>query len=84
MFGGMSGVLYGLFGYLWMKGRFEPELGLALSPRLILLLIGWLFLCMTGVLGSVANTAHVAGLAVGMVIGVAPYLWRRLLGKRPQ
>jgi len=83
MFGGMSGVLYGLFGYLWMKSRYEPGLGLSLNPRAILWMIAWLFLCMTGTLGNVANTAHVAGLIVGVVIGVAPHLWRVALGRRP-
>ena len=83
LFGGMSGVLYGLFGYIWMKGRFEPGLGLALSPQLAAWMIVWLFVCMTGALGPVANAAHVAGLLVGLVIGVAPHLWRRVRGTRP-
>ncbi len=46
-------------------------------------MIVWLFLCMTGVLGNVANSAHVAGLIVGVVIGVAPHLWRQVRGRRP-
>jgi GlpG protein len=80
-FGGMSGVLYGLFGYLWMKSRYEPVLGLTLNPRIVVLLIAWLFVCMSGVMGPVANTAHVAGLLVGVVIGAAPHLWGLLRGK---
>ena len=83
LFGGMSGVLYGLFGYLWMKSRYEPALGMALSPRLVFWMIAWLFLCMTGVVGHVANVAHVTGLILGVVIGIAPYLWRRARGTRP-
>jgi GlpG protein len=80
-FGGMSGVIYGLFGYLWMKSRYEPSLGLSLNPRMVVLLIAWLFVCMTGMVGPVANTAHVAGLLVGVVIGAAPHLWGLLRGK---
>ncbi len=81
-FGGMSGVLYGLFGYLWMKSRYEPALGMSLNPRIVVLLIAWLFVCMSGVIGPVANTAHVAGLLVGVVIGAAPHFWGLLRGSR--
>jgi GlpG protein len=77
-FGGMSGVLYGLFGYAWMKSRFEPALGLWVDQNTVLILIGWFFLCMTGFVGPIANAAHAGGLVSGMVLGVLPPLWRRL------
>ena len=76
LFGGMSGVIYGLFGYVWMKSRYDPGLGLWIGPRTVFYMIAWLFLCMTGLLGPVANVAHVVGLIVGVVIGAAPHLWR--------
>jgi len=78
LFGGMSGVLYGLFGYAWMKSRFEPGLGLWVDQGTVVILIAWFFLCMTGLVGPIANAAHAGGLVSGLVIGVAPTLWRRL------
>jgi GlpG protein len=78
LFGGMSGVVYGLFGYIWMKSRFDPGAGLYMDPRNTIIMIAWLFLCMTGAVGHIANAAHVAGLIVGVVIGYAPIAWRKL------
>ena len=71
-FGGMSGVVYGLFGYVWVKGRYEPWLGLGISQQGAMLMIGWLLICMTGIIGPVANTAHVVGLAIGAMTAYAP------------
>ena len=68
-FGGMSGVVYGLFGYAWMRSKFDPQPGFFLSPMTVIILMGWLFLCMTGAVGNVANVAHVTGLLVGGVCG---------------
>lgn len=65
VFGGMSGVLYAMFGYMWMKTRFDYDPRLHLPPDLIAMMLVWLFVCMTGLVGPIANTAHVAGLAVG-------------------
>jgi GlpG protein len=75
-FGGMSGVVYGLFGYIWMKARFQPELGFRIHPSTVTYLIAWFFLCMTGLVGPIANGAHVGGLLAGMLIGYAPTVWR--------
>jgi len=71
-FGGMSGVNYGLFAYIWVKGRYQPHLGLGISQQSTMILMAWLFLCMTGLAGPVANTAHVVGLLVGGAIAYAP------------
>jgi GlpG protein len=70
-FGGMSGVVYGLFGYIWMKGLYEPEQGMILHPNTINIMLIWLVLCMTGVMGPIANAAHVVGLAAGVLLGLA-------------
>jgi len=67
---GMSGVVYALFGYVWMKGLHEPEQGLIVHPNTVSIMLFWLVLCMTGYVGHIANAAHVAGLVVGVVFGV--------------
>jgi GlpG protein len=79
-FGGMSGVIFGLFGYAWMRGRFDLGSGLALAPGTVSYMLFWMLLCMTGLLGPIANTAHAVGLLAGMLCGVAPYWRRRYFG----
>ena len=69
VFGGLSGVGYALFGYLWMKGQYEPEQGMILHPNTITTMLFWLVLCMTGLVGPIANAAHVVGLLVGVAFG---------------
>lgn len=72
LFGGMSGVCYALFGYLTAKSLYSPEPGLVIPRDSIYIMMGWLVLCMTGALGDIANTAHVAGMVIGVVIGMTP------------
>jgi len=74
-FGGMSGVVYGLFGYIWMRGKFDPSSGMFLTDQTIMIMVGWYLLCLTGIIGSIANTAHTVGLVLGMGIG---YLTARI------
>ncbi|MEZ6043781.1 MAG: rhomboid family intramembrane serine protease [Planctomycetaceae bacterium] len=68
-FGGMSGVVFGLIGYIWMKGLTQPKLGIGLMSSQVVYSIAWLLLCMTGALGPVANACHVSGFATGILIG---------------
>jgi GlpG protein len=68
-FGGMSGVVYALAGYIWMRGKHDHASGLYLDWRSIEWLLIWLVLCFTGLLGPVANAAHLGGLIAGVVWG---------------
>jgi GlpG protein len=69
MFGGMSGVVYGLLGYIWMRGKFDPGSGLYLHPSTVTMMIIWFFVCFTPILPHVANAAHAAGLIMGLAWG---------------
>lgn len=83
LFGGMSGVVYGLIGYVWLSDKlgFWPRLGL--PKALIGFMLFWLMLGYSGLLtwiglGSIANTAHLAGLLSGFLfVG-----FRYLVGKK--
>ncbi len=66
-FGGMSGVVYGLFGYCWLAGRLNPAQGLHISSGLAGFMLLWLVLGFFDVLWiSMANWAHLGGLLAGL------------------
>ena len=77
--GGMSGVVYALFGYVWMKGKYSPHEGMALHPHTVFYMVAWFALCFTGWVGSIANTAHAVGLVIGMAFGIGSHLRRKIL-----
>ena len=76
--GGMSGVVYGLFGYVWIKSIYDPKFGFRIPQSSIIIMMAWLFGCMfseqlaNAGIGlfppNVANWAHGIGLLVGMVV----------------
>ncbi len=77
-FGGMSGVVYAMFGYIWIKSRFEPHVGLSVQQQTVVIMFIWLGACMIGLVGAIANGAHVAGLISGILAAYLPIQWRRL------
>jgi GlpG protein len=79
VFCGMSGVVYGLLGYVWMKGKFDPASGLYLHPHTVAMMLIWFVVCLTGYVGQIANTAHAVGLGVGVFWGMLASMsaWRR-------
>ena len=68
-FGGMSGVVYGLFGYLWVRNRLDPRFGVMISPLAGGMLMVFLAMGMFGLVGPTANAAHFSGLMVGAALG---------------
>lgn len=76
MFGGMSGVVYALVGFIWIRHKIAPHPLFAVAPGIIGFMLFWLVFCMTGIVdvfidGSVANAAHLGGLISGMLLGAA-------------
>jgi GlpG protein len=75
-FGGMSGVLYGLLGYVWLRSHCDPASGLYLAPMTLTIMLVWFFLCLFGIIPHEANACHAYGLGMGMMIGAAPMVKR--------
>jgi GlpG protein len=74
---GMSGVCYGLFGYIWIKTLRDPHSGYLLSRETVGILLIWLVLGFVGALdrlvgSGIANWAHAGGLAAGMALAYVP------------
>lgn len=68
-FGGMSGVVFGLLGYCWMRGKYDLTSALYVQNQTAIFMIVWFFLCLFGVIPGVANGAHTVGLVVGVAWG---------------
>lgn len=68
-FGGMSGVVFGLLGYCWMRGKHDITSGLYVNGQTAGFMIAWFVICLFGFMGPVANGAHGVGLAVGVIWG---------------
>ncbi|PMJ90332.1 rhomboid family intramembrane serine protease GlpG [Vibrio sp. 10N.261.55.A7] len=69
-FGGLSGVVYALMGYIWMLGVKAPKLGLNLPRPLIGFMLVWLVLGYVQPYMAIANTAHLVGLIAGVALGL--------------
>lgn len=68
-FGGLSGVVYALVGYLWVMGSKAPQVGLSIQKPIVGFMLVWLILGYVQPFMAIANTAHLAGLVSG--IGLA-------------
>ena len=70
-FGGLSGVVYALVGFVWWFGYLAPERGLSLAKPIVGFLLFWLVLGFADLLPvNVANTAHLLGLISGCLLAV--------------
>jgi GlpG protein len=71
---GMSGVVYAMFGFLWVAARRRPELRRVLARNTVYLFFFWLVGCVVadaaGIV-EIGNMAHVSGLLFGALFGLA-------------
>jgi GlpG protein len=88
LFGGMSGVGYGLLGYIMTKNRFDSRERYLLSPGTTFIAMLWFTLCilrdippfssmLADVIPPIANTAHAVGLLAGAAIAYLPLVARK-------
>ncbi|NIE73753.1 rhomboid family intramembrane serine protease [Pantoea sp. Tr-811] len=75
LFGGLSGVLYGLLGHVWLYQWLAPNPHFNLPRGVLVMMLIWLVVCLTGVVGQlgfgqIANAAHVGGLLIGCLTGL--------------
>lgn len=72
-FGGISGVLYGLFGYVWLRSTFDPTLGVSIPIPIAFVMVGIIVLGMLGIFPALrfAHLAHLGGLLIGSAMGYA-------------
>nr|WP_113868897.1 rhomboid family intramembrane serine protease GlpG [Brenneria salicis]NMN90250.1 GlpG protein [Brenneria salicis ATCC 15712 = DSM 30166]RBP58784.1 GlpG protein [Brenneria salicis ATCC 15712 = DSM 30166]RLM31169.1 rhomboid family intramembrane serine protease GlpG [Brenneria salicis ATCC 15712 = DSM 30166] len=68
-FGGLSGVVYAMMGYVWLRGEREPDGYLSMPRSLMAFALLWLIAGYFDILGmSIANAAHVTGLVIGLLM----------------
>ncbi|MDR2307823.1 MAG: rhomboid family intramembrane serine protease [Paucimonas sp.] len=75
LFGGLSGVLYGLLGHVWLYQWLAPTPLFRLPRGVLVMMLIWLLICLSGVVGQlgfgqIANAAHVGGLLIGCLTGL--------------
>ncbi|MBX8530131.1 rhomboid family intramembrane serine protease [Pseudomonas cichorii] len=75
LFGGLSGVLYGLLGHCWIFQWLAPNPIYRMPRGVLIMMLVWLVLCLSGLVsllgfGDIANGAHVGGLVIGCFTGL--------------
>jgi len=73
---GLSGVVYGMFGLLWVGGWHRAELRAICNEMVAQGMIAWFVFCIVATYLDwlrIANIAHGAGLVLGMLIGMAVF-----------
>lgn len=72
-FGGISGVLYGFLGFVWIRTSINPSHGFSIPFPMMVIAVGLIVVGLAGVIPNwhLADLAHLGGLLVGSAFGFA-------------
>ncbi len=87
LFGGFSGIVYALLGFIWVYQWRRPQVQFYLPRGVIGFMLIWLLLGVSGLFdqlfGAMANAAHIGGLLSGLLCGwLAAVLGLKLKGEQ--
>lgn len=73
IFVGISGVVYGFVGYVWIRDRLNPNFGISIPMPFIVIMVGMIVVGLSGAIEGwrYADLCHLGGLLVGGMIGFA-------------
>lgn len=83
VFGGLSGVVYGLIGFAWLLPILLPAFPVMVNKTLMAFFMVWLAFGYTSLpesigLGRIANTAHTIGLLSGLILCLCFFIVTKL------
>ncbi|PAV26504.1 rhomboid family intramembrane serine protease [Tamilnaduibacter salinus] len=75
LFGGLSGVVYGILGYCWLSQQRMPRF--QFPPALVVVALVWMLIGFTPLpvwlgIGRMANEAHLGGFVAGILLALLP------------
>ena len=81
LFGGLSGCVYGMFGYTLIIELQTNRNKYGLPPAIYIFMIAWLILGFLGILtlfgfGNIANYAHLGGFISGLIIAMVVIMFK--------
>jgi GlpG protein len=68
-FEGMSGVVYGMIGYVWMMTRYQHNSRYSMSDGMMLFMVAWIVVGLMFDDLRIANTQHITGILMGLGLG---------------
>jgi len=67
-FGGMAGLVFGLFGFIWIRAAFTPWSGFHLPVTTSILLIAWFLFSLDGKMIPPSHWAQIVGFLAGAAV----------------